>query len=194
MHICMYLYLYPPPCPLRHEGSDIMPMPVGWKAGRSFYSDPPLRCRATLRNFAQLPVTFFLWFFGSFFDTVSKPLLDRFWCQLAPNLASKIDPKSIQDPPKIDSKFYLVLSTFLNRFLIDFGSNLGPTNPPVTRKKQWFEDFYDFACLPFGWLLKPTWLHFGRVLGAKLAPSWHQIAPKIDLRKHQKNDHLLHRF
>ena len=49
-----------------------------------------------------------------------------------------------------------------------------------------FEDFYYFAWLPFGWLLKPTWLHFWRFLGAKLAPSWHQIASKIDLKNHQK--------
>ena len=54
-----------------------------------------------------------------------------------------------------------------------------------------FEDFYDFACLPFGWLLKPTWLHFGRVWGAKLAPSWHQIAPKIDPKNKYKNYHIL---
>ena len=54
-----------------------------------------------------------------------------------------------------------------------------------------FEDFYDFACLPFGWLLKPTWLHFGKVLGAKLAPSWHQIAPKIDPKNKLKKYHIL---
>ena len=53
-----------------------------------------------------------------------------------------------------------------------------------------FKYFYDFACLPFGWLLKPTWLHFGRVLGAK----WHQIASKINIKNHQTNPHILHRF
>ena len=49
-----------------------------------------------------------------------------------------------------------------------------------------FEDFYDFAWLPFEWLLKPTWLHFWTFLGAMLAPSWHQIASKIDLKNDQK--------
>ena len=39
-------------------------------------------------------------------------------------------------------------------------------------------------------ILQPTWLHFGRVLGAKLEPSWHQIAPKVDPKSDQKNDHL----
>ena len=41
-----------------------------------------------------------------------------------------------------------------------------------------------------GSILDPTWPHFGRVLGAKMGPSWHQIAPKIDLQINQKNDHL----
>ena len=31
-------------------------------------------------------------------------------------------------------------------------------------------------------ILEPTWLHFGRVLRAKMEPSWQQIAPKIDLQ------------
>ena len=44
-----------------------------------------------------------------------------------------------------------------------------------------------------GSILKPTWLHFGRALGAKLEPSWHQIASKVDAKRYQKNDHLLDR-
>ena len=48
--------------------------------------------------------------------------------------------------------------------------------------------------MPLGWLLKPTWLHFGMVLGAKLGPSWHQIAPKIDPKNNQKTYHILYRF
>ena len=43
-------------------------------------------------------------------------------------------------------------------------------------------------------ILEPTWLHFGRVLGAKLGPSWHQIAPKNDPKNNQKTDHILYRF
>ena len=41
-----------------------------------------------------------------------------------------------------------------------------------------------------GSILEPTWLHFGRVWGAKLEPSWHQIAPKVDPQNDQKSDHL----
>ena len=40
-------------------------------------------------------------------------------------------------------------------------------------------------------ILEPIWLHFGRVLGAKLEPRSHQIAPQVDPKNDQKNDHLL---
>ena len=33
---------------------------------------------------------------------------------------------------------------------------------------------------------EPTWLHFGRVWGAKLGPSWHQIVPKVDPKNDQQ--------
>ena len=33
---------------------------------------------------------------------------------------------------------------------------------------------------------EPTWLHFGRVLGAKLGPNWHKIASKLDPKNDQK--------
>ena len=42
-------------------------------------------------------------------------------------------------------------------------------------------------------ILEPTWLHFGRVLGVKMEPRWHEIAPKIDPKIKRKNDHLLDR-
>ena len=41
-----------------------------------------------------------------------------------------------------------------------------------------------------GSILEPTWLHFGEVLEAKMGPSWHQIAPKLDLQIDQKIDHI----
>ena len=40
-----------------------------------------------------------------------------------------------------------------------------------------------------GSILELTWLHFGRILGAKLAASWHQIAPKIGPKNKLKNYH-----
>ena len=85
-------------------------------------------------------------FFQSFFDMVLAPtfplILVPTWLQLASQLRSKIDQKSIQEASKIYSNLYLVLSTFLNRFLIDFGSNLIPSNPPITGKKQRFFNIF----------------------------------------------------
>ena len=52
--------------------------------------------------------------------------------------------------------------------------------------------------LQLGSILEPTWLHFGKVLEAKMGPSWHQIAPKLALQIDQKIDHISdrswHRF
>ena len=31
-----------------------------------------------------------------------------------------------------------------------------------------------------GWILMPTWFYFGKVVGAKMNPSWFQIAPKAN--------------
>ena len=50
------------------------------------------------------------------------------------------------------------------------------------------------STLQFGSILEPTWLHFGRILGAKMGPSWLQMAPKIDPENDTKNDHLLDRL
>ena len=44
--------------------------------------------------------------------------------------------------------------------------------------------------LQFWSILEPTWLYFGRVLGAKMGPRWHQIYLKIDLQINQKIDHI----
>ena len=30
------------------------------------------------------------------------------------------------------------------------------------------------------WIFEPTWVDFGRVLAAKLDPSWYQMAPELD--------------
>ena len=41
-------------------------------------------------------------------------------------------------------------------------------------------------CSNFLWILEPTWLYFGRGLGVKMGPRWHQIAPKINPKTDQK--------
>ena len=50
------------------------------------------------------------------------------------------------------------------------------------------------SMLQLGSILEPTWLHFGRVLGVKMWPSWLQLALKIDPKNDTKNDHLLYRL
>ena len=43
----------------------------------------------------------------------------------------------------------------------------------------------------FWWIWEPTWTHFGKVWGAKMEPSWYQIAPKIDLQIDWQNHPIL---
>ena len=50
------------------------------------------------------------------------------------------------------------------------------------------------SMLQLGSILEPTWLHFGRVLGVKIGPSWLQMATKIYTENDTKNDHLLDRL
>ena len=40
-------------------------------------------------------------------------------------------------------------------------------------------------------ILEPTWTSFGRVLGPKMGPSWHQMAQKINVQLDQRNHHIL---
>ena len=44
------------------------------------------------------------------------------------------------------------------------------------------------------WILVPTWLHFGVVLGAKMGPSWVQMASKLKLKNDHQKDDLLNAF
>ena len=46
----------------------------------------------------------------------------------------------------------------------------------------------------FGSILEPTWPHFGRVLGAKMGPSWFKMGPKIEFKSKTKNDQILNGF
>ena len=46
----------------------------------------------------------------------------------------------------------------------------------------------------FGSILEPTWPHFGRVLGAKMGPSWLKMDTKIDLKSKTRNDQILNGF
>jgi len=50
------------------------------------------------------------------------PILEPTWPQLGSNLASKIDPKSIQEALQIHPNLHLVFDRILDRFFIDFSS------------------------------------------------------------------------
>ena len=57
----------------------------------------------------------------------------------------------------------------------------------------WFRPTYQQeARWSISWSTCPsTWIDFGRVLAAKLEPSWDQVATKPDPTSNQKNDHFL---
>ena len=81
------------------------------------------------------------------------------------------------------------------RFFIDFSySSLGMLRSKINKKGAKNPSKTSVKSTPQQRsILEPTWLHFGRVLGTKLKPSWHQIASKVDAKRYQKNDHLLDR-
>ena len=68
------------------------------------------------------------------------------------------------------------------------GSKIGKNRPNILPKTTLK------SMLQFRSILEPTWLQFGRVLGAKMGSNWLQMAPKIDPKNDQKNDHLLDRL
>ena len=152
------------------EWSDRGSTGVPWKVCWLIYREPPPPLVAWP---CVSRVTFFRSFFCSFVDIVFNALLDRFWCQLAPNLASKIDQKSIQEPSKIYSKFHLVFDALLDWFLVDFWSNLGPRTLQKAWKTNGFLMFFWFrlfaSWMAFGAYLAPFWEGFGSQVGAKLA-------------------------
>ena len=115
------------------------------------------------------------------------------WPNLPPTWSqnpSKIDPRAIKNPFKISSCIWYLLGSIFDGFWLQ----LGTLEPSKNIENTCFLCFCDFCYCLLDGFWKPTWLHFGRVWGAKLAPSWHQIAPKIDPKIYPKSDRMLHRF
>ena len=123
---------------------------------------------------------------------------DRFFIDFSSIFDPKITPKSIknqsQNQPKSPtakiSKIYKK-----RRTVYDFSyfghAMLGQKinkNPSKIHHKTALKSTPQLASI-----LEPTWPHFGRISKAKMEPSWHQIAPKIDLQINQKNDHIFDR-
>ena len=70
------------------------------------------------------------------------------------------------------------------RFFIDFSySSLGMLRSKINKNGAKIPSKTSVkSTSQQGSILEPTWLHFGKVLGAKLGPSWHKIAPKVDTK------------
>ena len=64
------------------------------------------------------------------------PISEPIWPQLGPILASKIGPPGVQEPSKMHSNLHLISDTVLDRFLVDFGSNLAPQTTPKAIQKS----------------------------------------------------------
>ena len=60
------------------------------------------------------------------------------------------------------------------------GSKIVKNRPNILPKTA-FKSMVQFRSI-----LEPTWLHFERILGAKMEPSRHKIAPKVDPKNDQK--------
>ena len=82
------------------------------------------------------------------------------------------------------------------RFFIDF-TYLAPWHVEVKINKNRANILHKtiVQTMPqFGSILDPTWLHFGKVLAAKLGQCWHQVALKTNPKTNQKIDGIFHRF
>ena len=123
----------------------------------------------------------------SYFWSLLWPIFDIFLADFRPQNQSKINQKSINKPFKQhnNKKSKKCISYWQGQWIRAFGhvmlctkfNKIGAKIPSKTSVKSTSQ---------LGSILEPTWLHFGRVLGAKLEPRSHQIAPKVDLKKDRK--------
>ena len=77
---------------------------------------------------------------------------------------------------------------------MDFGSNFDPLKPPKSLKNElFFNDLGIFAGYCFHCSWKPSWLHFGSILGVNLDPKSIQNRFKTHSNNLSKNDRILDR-
>ena len=131
---------------------------------------------------------------ASCFRLVLGSIFDRFLIDFRPQNRSKINQNSIktssqqhnnQKTKMLKNHWFLQYNRALGYVMLSTKIN---KNRPNIHQKTALK-----FMLQFWSILEPTWLYFGRVLGAKMGPRWHQIVAKIDLQIDQKNDHLLDR-
>ena len=105
----------------------------------------------------------------------------------APQLGTQNRPKSLKN--RCQDAFHLGLN-----FLIDFWSVFGLNLDAFDRKKLnfFFGKILLFENTPFG-VIMDFWFHFSVYLARFWYPKPTKIHPKIDSKRHQKNDAFLHR-
>ena len=121
--------------------------------------------------------------------------MDRFEENFGSKNESKIDQKLIRESrqevlvPK--TKIFKIPSVLQHFFAID----------PVKKYRKIIKNQPNIAqkinikrTSKFGSILDPTWPHFGRVLEAKMGPSWLKMGPKIDLKSKTRDDQILNGF
>ena len=108
-------------------------------------------------------------------------LLDRFLVDFGIILGSKLAPSWHQNPKKdgtqtmskkIKKNNIFKYFCYVGHVILALKSN--KIRPNILQKTT-------IKTMPqLGWILVPTWLHFGMVLGAKMGSSWVQITLRID--------------
>ena len=87
------------------------------------------------------------------------------WPQLGPILASKIGPTGVQEPSKMHSNLHLSFDTVLDRFLVDFGSNLDLKTTPKSIQKSFLKLLNKLttkiAKMPFSYYVFTIFTYFG---------------------------------
>ena len=124
-------------------------------------------------------------------QSISMPSWIEFWSIFDPNMAPTWPSKSTKIHEKSMPRCHPIMTSFFDRFLIDFCSQLGPPNPENSRPhscestiflKSHF-DVHMVFCFDFDPNLAPFYL-----------PKSTKILQKSDPKSHQNLDRFLLRF
>ena len=152
-----------------------LPLPLPGESSFHFPRDPG--------SVSDAPTSiFFCIFFWHSFRSAFFSFLVPFLLQLASQLGPKIHPTSLQEPFKIHPKSHLVFDALLDRFLVDFWSNLAPTwklRPPKSVIRIAFLVLFVFLLqIALDTFLLRFWIQLGSILGGFWLPSWSQLGHK----------------
>ena len=118
-------------------------------------------------------------------------MFGRFLIDFRPQNWSKIDQKTINKSSQqhINKKS----KNYKKRRIVYDVSHFGHAmlSQQINKKRPNIHQKIPLKSTPqLGSILAPTWLHFGKVFGAKMGLSWHQIGPKLDFQIDQKIDYI----